>query len=172
MSKSFSIEIDFSYGWCLLFMAQGDNSVRIKNHWSNDAFVDLVHSIRLLLEGKNSISSRWQHEISGGNFIDIVSTPRSSLDIAVHRFYYGIESESVETIWSATRGELEFQAHVPTREFVGEFASALRRVRSFSTNPTGEINQWKHIFPIYEHEKIENKASSIGATIKSYNEFH
>lgn len=56
------------------------------------------------------------------------------------------------------RGNVRFKAHVPMKDFVNEFAAALRRVRALSVDSTGFIERWQYTFPQAEYETIERKA--------------
>jgi len=154
---SFSIAVEFSYGWCVLRMADGQDSVTIKNHWLNDGVPELVDSVNLLLDGKRSVSCRWQHEVSGGSFIDLVADPHGGLSIAVHDFHDDYPG-SAETIWNAKRGEAVFATHVLLQDFVREFASALRVVRTLSVDAAGMIEHWRYPFPQTGFERLERKA--------------
>lgn len=162
----FTLDITFTYGWCVLHMGAGQESVDIENHWMNGAFQELVDSVDWLLGGKESVSCRWQHEVDGGNFVDLVADPEGGIDIAVHEFYYP-DAETAPMIWSALRGDASFTTHVPIAEFASQFAAALRRIRILSVDDSGLIEDWGHPFPQERFELIESKAAGFGYQPKS-----
>jgi hypothetical protein len=139
-------------------MRSGDQIVKVRNHWLNDGFSDLVDSVALLLTGKQSVSTRWQREVSGGSFVDLVADPHGGLSIVVNEFGYGSEAATADTIWSALRGDVTFNAHVPLGDFVKEFTRSLRRIRAQDVDQTGFIEQWQHTFPQSSYEWIERTA--------------
>lgn len=166
---SLSLRIRFSYGWCILAMSTEGQSVEIRNHWLNDGFPELVDSVNLLLHGKQSVSCRWQLESSGGSFIDLVTDPESGLNIAVHELYYP-DANTTAGVWSALRGNAVFTAHVPLKDFVVQFAGALRTVRTLAVDASGMIAHWRYPFPQAGFELIERKAKGYGYKPKSHDE--
>ncbi|MEV0848295.1 hypothetical protein AB0J21_20865 [Streptomyces sp. NPDC049954] len=158
---SFDVGIEFSYGWCTLRLTDGVESVEIRNHWLNDGFPELVDSVNLLLEGRRSVSCRWQREVAGGHFVDLVSDPHGGLSVVVHAFHQDEPGDAAQ-VWSAERGSVVFRAHVPFNEFVLRFAAALRVVRTLSTDPAGMIGHWGYPFPQTAFELLERRAVRLG----------
>lgn len=157
------MEFTFTHGWCYLELVQGaDSAVRVGNHWLNNCFLELVESVRSLLEGKETVACRWQHEFAGGSFVDLVRDPRGGVHIAVHRFYFGSEAGTDEQVWSAARGDCLFMAHLPLAEFARVVAAELRRVRVSFADPTGVIRDWRSMFPETEFHRIERLAARYG----------
>jgi len=157
--STFSVELAISRGWCILNARADEQRVQVRGHWLNDSLTDLVSSLQLLLDGRQSVSTRWQHEVSGGHFLDFVADPRGGVGIAVSELAHGAGSATVEEIWSAARGETVFSAHVPLGGLVTETMRSLRRIRVESVDSTGYIEHWQHSFPQALYESVEGVAS-------------
>lgn len=155
----FKIDLNLSFGWCNLHLQADGDDVAIKTHWLVDGFAEFAQAVKLLLTDRSSVSVRWPLEVAGGHFIDLVVDPQNVLHVAISEFEHGVGSPTADTIWSAVRGSLVFEAHVPLADFVVGFADCFRRIRVTSVDSSGFIAQWGHSFPQSSYEFIESTAN-------------
>ena len=160
--SSFYVDVVFHYGYCELTLHQGLDSMRMRNHWGRDGFVEFVSAVRRILTGVPVGSVLWLGEPgSGGYFLDFVSDPTGAVHVAVHETYYPWEELTTPTKrFSAARGAVRFEGHVSGEEFATACAAALRRVRSTQVETTGLVvgSHWPHPFPQAEFERVERLA--------------
>lgn len=157
--NSFSLDLTVSHGWCTLDLRDGEQTVRVRGHWLNDCLTDLVQSLQLLLDGRQSVSTRWQLEVAGGHFIDFVADGRGGVGLSVSELAHGVGSATVEEIWSAQRGRTVLATHVPLEAVVVAALRSLRRIRAGSVDATGYLEHWRHSFPQALYESVEQAAS-------------
>lgn len=157
-NSAVSMELDIDFGWCTWRIVTDADVFEAKTHWTADGFSHLFDAVLALANGTPSVSVVWAREAGGGCFIDLLRDPEGGVSIVVHDRAHGIGARTVDAVHSAERGAVRFRAHIPWRDFIRSFATAVRTVRVRCVDGSGYMKHWQRTFPQAEHEALERIA--------------
>jgi hypothetical protein len=123
-------------------------------HWTTDPLLKIATCASLLVSRYSETASALLHDEQEGCFLDIVSAPRESLSLAVHKIA-GVDADRTgRSLFSAVRGEAVFEGLYRRQDFFESWTLQLWSLRVLEIDVFGYVGKLNRPFPQVEFERL------------------